>query len=121
MRCTDVIACLVLVINKIITIMKHRVLVVLQIIFLINARNAVSLYEVIHHGSNLSDHSAICIKCSDICLSNSNAMHNDTKGAPSGEANVKQLHWDHSNLPLYRDTTEFYYGLGGSPNLLYKP
>ena len=76
--------------------------------FLINARNVVSLYEVIHRGSNLSDHSPICIKCSGVCLSNKSSMHNDTKGAPSGEANVKHLRWDHSNLPLYRDNTEFY-------------
>jgi len=56
----------------------------------------------------LSDHSSIGIKCSGVCLSNNSAMHNDTKGAPSGEASVKQLRWDHPNLPLYRDTTELY-------------
>jgi len=35
-------------------------------------------------------------------------MLDNIKGAPSSEVNVKQLHWDHSNLSLYRDTTEFY-------------
>jgi len=76
--------------------------------FLINVRNAVSLYEVINRGSNLSDHSPICIKCSGVCLSNNRVIHSNTKDAASGEANVKQLRWDHSNLPLYRDTTGLY-------------
>ena len=74
--------------------------------FLVSDKSVVLSYEVIDHGSNLSDHLPIslCIRFSPISPMNVSVRDESDRGDPD----VKQLRWDHANLSLYRETTGFY-------------
>ena len=64
-------------------------------------------YEIVDLGVNLSDHWPIrlCTCCTQGSVS---VPDGSNKGNRDHYPHVKQLRWDHANLPAYRETTGLY-------------
>jgi len=72
--------------------------------FLVSDKSAMLSYEIVDLGVNFSDHLPIRL-CTCFTQGSLSVPDGSNKGNRDHYPHVKQLRWDHANLPAYRETT----------------